>query len=137
MTKGDVADFSIISNTGTDLLTGFADVDDLRVSLICLLLSYAPFCACASPLEDDPDLSEGPSIETVGGTAGFVCDRSSLERRRVRLALLDLGGDRPPLPPPRAGGEGLREDEEDELQAGGLSRTECLQSALKILLRDW
>ena len=97
-----------------------------------MLLSYAPFCA--SPLEDDPDLSEGPSIDTVGGTAGFVCDRSSLERRRVRLALLDLGGDRPPLPPPRAGGEGLREDEEDELQAGGLSRTECLQSALKILL---
>ena len=124
MTKGDVADFSIISNTGTDLLTGFADVDDLRVSLICLLLSYAPFCA--SPLEDDPDLSEGPSIETVGGTAGFVCDRSSLERRRDRPALLDLGGDRPPLPPPRAGGEGLREDEEDELQGGGLSRTECL-----------
>ena len=105
----------------TDLLTGFADVDDLRVSLICLLLSYAPFCA--SPLEDDPDLSEGPSIETVGGTAGFVCDLSSLERRRVRL---DLGGDRPPLPPPRAGGEGLREDEEDELRGEGLSRTECL-----------
>ena len=100
-----------------------------------MLLSYAPFCA--SPLEDDPDLSEGPSIDTVGGTAGFVCDRSSLERRRrVRLALLDLGGDRPPLPPPRAGGEGLREDEEDELQGGGLSRTECLRSALKVLLRE-
>jgi len=43
-----------------------------------------------------------------------MCDLSADLRVRVRLALLDLSGDRPPLP--RAGGDGLREDEDEELE---------------------
>ena len=52
-----------------------------------------------------------------------MCDLSSLDLRRVRLALLDLNGDRPPL---RAGGDGLREDEEEELRVDVKFRTEYL-----------
>ena len=53
-----------------------------------------------------------------------MCDLSADLRVRVRLALLDLSGDRPPLP--RAGGDGLREDEDEELRAEGKFLTECL-----------